>query len=126
MSSGVGYNDADYLQQEMSYLKADDDRLHRMVGNTSSSSFLLMPPSSLSTGASISGGMSLLSTSFSPTTSPTSLTSPVQRAFGASGDKSGLDFLSNHRMSENDNGKIVTVNVVPEDSRLVSYSYYYY
>ena len=111
----------------MSYLKADDDRLHRMVGNTSSSSLLLMPPSSsLSTGASISGGMSVLSTSFFPTTSPTSLTSPVQRAFGASGDKSGLDFLSNHRMSENDNGKIVTVNVVPEDSRLVSYSYYYY
>lgn len=113
------------LQQEMNYLKADNDRLHRMVGDgslspTSSMPSSLPPTSPLSAGPSITGGISLLSTSFSQAASPTaSLGSPVHRSFGPS-DKSGLDFLSSHGLSsENDHGKRVTVSVVSEENKQV-------
>ena len=103
----------------MHYLKADNDRLHQMVGDTNTTSLPPMSPSSpISTGASISGGMSLLSTSFSQAGSPTvSFPSPVHRSFGAP-DKTGLDFLSSG-LQESDNGKRVTVSVVSEENKQV-------
>ena len=80
----------------------------------------MSPSSPISTGASISGGMSLLSTSFSQAGSPTvSLSSPVHKSFGSS-DKSGLNFLSSAGLQESDNGKRVTVSVVSEDNKQVS------
>lgn len=111
-----------YLQQEMNYLKADNDRLHRIVGDPGPTSIPPMSPSSpLATGSSISGGMSLLSTSFSQAGSPTaSLGSPVHRSFGVP-DKSSLDFLSSSGLPESDSGKRVTVSVVSEDNKQVSY-----
>lgn len=103
----------------MNYLKADNDRLHRIVGEPGGpTSIPSMPPSSplSAAGASISGGLSLLSASFSQAGSPTaSLTSPVHRSFGPLPDKSSLDFLSSHSQPEMNNGKRVTVSVVSED-----------
>ncbi|XP_067950786.1 neuron navigator 3-like isoform X2 [Watersipora subatra] len=107
------------MKQEMHYLKADNDRLHRMVGDGTAPAIPpLSPGSPLSTRPSISSGMSLLSTSFSQVSSPTaSLTSPVHRASFGSSEKTGLDFLSSSGLAEGDGGKRVTVSVVSEDNK---------
>lgn len=104
----------------MNYLRADNERLHKMVDDGGATSHPPLSPSSPISAAPIGGGFSLLSNSFSQAGSPstTSLSSPIHRSYGSS-DKSGLDFLS-HGQVETDNGKRVTVSVVSEEDKQVS------